>query len=161
MKINKVLTFILFFGCFAVNAQQTEIKLKEYSFSEAERLQENNPRPLFIFIYTDWCKICEGMKKTTFKNNEVISLLNKHFYFIKLNGEEKKDITFLGKTFAYKPTGNKTGTHQLAKELSSIKGKISYPTTTILNSKFEIDIQVDRFINSKKMKKILESYLNH
>ncbi|MBU3010867.1 DUF255 domain-containing protein [Polaribacter vadi] len=158
---SKVLIIIFFFGCFALKAQHSEIKLKEYSFSEVESLQKSNPKPLFIFIYTDWCKICEGMKKTTFKNDKVISLLNKHFYFIKLNGEEKKDITFFSKTFVYKPSGNKTGTHQLAKELASIEGKISYPTTTILNSKFEIDVQVDSFINSKKIKKILESYLNH
>ncbi|WP_405563028.1 thioredoxin family protein [Polaribacter sp. Asnod6-C07] len=158
---SKVLIIIFFFGCFALKAQHSEIKPKEYSFSEVESLQKNDPKPLFIFIYTDWCKICEGMKKTTFKNNEVISLLNNQFYFIKLNGEEKNDITFLGKTFFYKPSGNKTGTNQLAKELAFIGGKISYPTTTILNSKFEIDIQVDSFINSKKMKKILENYLNH
>ena len=34
------------------------------------------------------------MKKTTFKNKKVIQLLNKKFYFIKLNAEEKPDITY-------------------------------------------------------------------
>ncbi len=158
---SKLLIIIFFFGCFALKGQHSKIKLKEYSFSEVESLQKIDPKPLFIFIYTDWCKICEGMKKTTFKNNKIIELLNNNFYFIRLNGEETKDITFLGKTFVYKPSGNKTGTHELAKELANINGKISYPTTTILNSKFEIDIQIDSYINSKKMKKLLENYLNH
>ena len=43
------------------------------------------------------------MKKIIFKNEKAIRLLNDHFYFIKLNGEEKKDISFLGKTFNYMP----------------------------------------------------------
>ncbi|HCY98200.1 MAG TPA: thioredoxin family protein, partial [Polaribacter sp.] len=87
---------------------------------EAEKLQQEKAKPILIFIYTDWCKICHGMKRTTFKNKKVISLLNEKFYFIQLNGEEKKAISFLGKTFRYKPTGTTTGSHQLANELGAI-----------------------------------------
>jgi thioredoxin-related protein len=95
------------------------------------------------------------MKKTTFKNKEVIQLLNNNFYFVRLDGEEKKDIIFLGKTFVYKPSGANTGVHELADELASINKRISYPTTTILNSKFEIELQINGFSNAKEMKKIL------
>ena len=77
-----------------------------------------------------------------------------------LNGEEKKDITFLDKTFAYKPTGNKTGVHELAKALGSINGKMSYPTSILLNSRFQIELQIDSFINSKKMNDLLSDYLS-
>jgi thioredoxin-related protein len=95
------------------------------------------------------------MKKNTFKNEKVIRLLNDHFYFIKLNGEEKEDISFLGKTFNYIPKGTNTGIHELASELGSIKGKITYPTTTILNSKLEIERQLNGYINSRNMNMIL------
>jgi thioredoxin-related protein len=95
------------------------------------------------------------MKETTFKNKKIIQLLNDNFYFVKLNGEEKKDITFLGKTFVYKPTGTNTGVHELAKELAAIQKRISYPTTTFLNSKFVIQLQINGLCTAKKMEEIL------
>ena len=156
--IRKILSIFIFIGCFATFSQTEETKeteLKIYTFSELEKLQQQKPKPVAIFIYTDWCKICFGMKKTTFKNKEVIQLLNNNFYFVRLDGEEKKDIIFLGKTFVYKPTGSNTGVHELADELASINKRISYPTTTILNSKFEIELQINGFSNAKEMKKIL------
>ena len=133
--------------------------LKIYSFEEVEQLQKKNQKPLLVFIYTDWCKVCYGMKKTTFNNSNVIQLLNKKYYLLMLNGEEKKDISFLDKTFTYKPAGNNTGVHELAKALGSINGKMSYPTLILLNSKFQIELQIDSFINSKKMNALLTDYL--
>lgn len=158
--IKKKFILSFFFGCFAINAQEKLEKevLKSFTFEEVEQLHQQNPKPILIFIYTDWCKICFGMKKNTFQNNQVIKLLNDKFYFIKLNGEEKKDIIFLRKTFVYEPSGNKTGTHELAKELATIKGKISYPTTTILSKEFTIDVQIDSYLNSESFYKLIENY---
>ena len=150
--IRKILSIFICVGGFATYSQ-TELKM--YTFSEVEKLQQQKPKPVAIFIYTDWCKICFGMKKTTFKNKKVIQLLNNNFYFVRLDGEEKKDIIFLGKTFVYKPTGSNTGVHELADELASINKRISYPTTTILNSKLEIELQINGLYNAKEMKKIL------
>lgn len=157
--MKKFLLLFLLFGYFATNAQSEKKTLNTYTFSEIEKLHQQKPKPIVIFTYTDWCKICLGMKKKTFKKKEIINLLNDKFYFVKFNAEQKEDITFLGKTFVYKPSGNNTGIHELAIALASIEGKISYPTTTILNPKLEIDLQIDSFINSKKMKSILNKYL--
>jgi thioredoxin-related protein len=154
-----ILLFVIFFGCFATTAQTEKTKLNIFTFSEVEKLHQQKPKPIVVFIYTDWCKICHGMKRNAFKNNEIIDLLNNQFYFVKLNAEQKEGITFLGKTFVYKPSGNKTGINELAIELASIDEKISYPTTIILNSKLEIDFQIDNYINSKKMKAILKRFL--
>jgi len=159
--IKKLLLISFFFGCITINAQEdieTEV-LKTFTFEEVEKLYQQKPKPMVVFIYTDWCKLCFGMKKNTFQDEEIIQLLNNKFYFIKLNGEEKKNINFLGKKFVYRPSGNKTGTHELAKELASIKGKISYPTTTILSNTFQINAQIDHYMNSEKFYQLLESYL--
>jgi thioredoxin-related protein len=153
--MKKALFLFIFFESLTIFSQSEKVSLKVYSFSEVEKLQLQNPKPIVVFIYTDWCKICHGMKKTTFNNNEVITLLNDTFYFVKLNGEEKNDIPFLGKTFVYKPTGANTGIHELANELAAKKGRIAYPTTTILNSKFEIDLQLGGYLKSEKMIAIL------
>ena len=155
--MKKIIILILFIANLATFSQSVKSELRVFSFEEVEQLHQQ--KPIVVFTYTDWCKICFGMKKNTFQNDEIIKLLNDKFYFINLNGEEKKEITFLGKTFVYKPSGNKTGTHELAIELAAIKGRISYPTTTILNSNFEIEAQIDGYLNSKKFYKFINNYI--
>ncbi|WP_296635007.1 DUF255 domain-containing protein [Polaribacter sp.] len=139
-------------------AQEKTTGLKKYTFPEVEKLQKIAPKPMVIFLYTDWCKICYGMKKNTFQNSKVIEKLNSDYYFVMLNGEEKSDITFLGRNFSYKPSGN-SGIHELANQLTISEDKISYPTTIILNSDYEIDVLFDGYLNSKKMNSILDKYL--
>jgi thioredoxin-related protein len=159
---KKVLFLFIFFGCFTIYAQESKGKevLNIFTFEEVEEIHQQIPKPILVFLYTDWCKICFGMKKTTFKNRKVIQLLNEKFYFIKLNAEEKQDITFLGKIFTYKPTGINTGMHELAVELGTIKKTIIYPTTIILNTVFEIDAQLTGLYNARKMIGILTAYID-
>ncbi|MCI2228645.1 thioredoxin family protein [Polaribacter sp. MSW13] len=153
--MKKVFYIIVLFGCFATQSQTKKESLKVYSFKDVEELHQQNPKPMVVFIYTDWCKYCFAMEKTTFNNKDVIKALNDKFYFVKLNAKEKKDILFLNKQFKYKPTGSNTGIHQLAKELALKKGRISYPTTTILNLELQIELQITRYMKSKKLIQIL------
>lgn len=159
---KKLLFLFIFFGCFTIYAQELKGKevLNIFTFEEVEEIHQQIQKPILVFLYTDWCKICFGMKKTTFKNRKVIQLLNEKFYFIKLNAEEKQDITFLGKIFTYKPTGINTGMHELAVELGTIKKTIIYPTTIILNTVFEIDAQLTGLYNARKMIGILTAYID-
>ena len=161
MNFTKTLLFIfIFFGCFTTYAQKTqkEETLKTLTFTEVEKLQQENPKPIVVFISTEWCKICFGMKRTTFQNKDVIQLLNNNFYFIHLNGEEKETLLFYGKEFNYKPTGVKTGVHELAIALAGTDKRIAYPTTTILNTSLEITTQIVGYIKSREMKRILKKY---
>ena len=159
---KKLLFLFIFFGCFIICAQERNGKevLNIFTFEEVEELHQQIPKPILVFLYTDWCKICFGMKKTTFKDQEVIKLLNDNFYFVKLNAEEKKEITFLGKMFTYKPTGINTGMHELAAELGTIKKTITYPSTIILNTVFEIEAQLTGLYNAREMISILTTYID-
>ena len=159
---KKLLFLFIFFECFTIYAQERKEKevLNIFTFEEVEKLHQQKPKPILIFLYTDWCKICFGMKKTTFKNKKVIQLLNEKFYFITLNAEEKQAITFLGKTFTYKPTGTNTGVHALAAELGTIKKTITYPTTILLNTVFEIHAQLTGFYTAREMTDIMTRYID-
>lgn len=129
------------------------------SFEKLEILQKNAPKPVVIFLHAPWCKFCENMKHTTFKNEEVKKLLTEEFYFVSFNGESKEDVTFLGRTFKYKPNGANTGIHELAEQLGTKNGVISYPTLVFLNEKYEILHQNDGFLTAKQMKKVLNKML--
>lgn len=95
-------------------------QLKTYSFEEAEKLSKENPKPIVIFIHTSWCNYCRMMKNSTFKNQEIITLLNDNYYFISFDAESKDDIHFDNHTFQFKPNGQNIGIHELATELATI-----------------------------------------
>lgn len=145
---------ILIINSFFSLAQETQ-KLRVYTFEEVEKLHQLNPKPLLVFVYTDWCKICFGMKKTTFQDKGVSSLLNKHFYVIFFNAETEKEIQFFGKYFQNKPSG----IHELATILASKNNQIAYPTITVLNKEFEIKLQLQGFTKGTELTSILNSFL--
>ena len=131
-------------------------QLKTYSFEEAEKLAKENPKPFVVFIHTSWCKYCKMMENSTFKNPEIIHLLNSDFYFISLDAESKTEIHFNNHTFQFIPKGQNTGVHELATALATINSQVVYPTVTILESNFSIVFQKHSFLSSKELLIILE-----
>ncbi len=131
-------------------------QLKTYSFEEAEKLAKENPKPFVVFIHTSWCNYCKMMENSTFKNPEVVSLLNTDFYFIPLDAESKKDIHFNNQTFQFIPKGQNTGIHELATALATINSQVVYPTVAILQTDFSIVFQKHSFLNTKDLLIVLE-----
>lgn len=130
-------------------------QLKSHSFAEASELSKSDPRPFVVFIHTDWCKYCQMMEHTTFKNDEVIELLNKQFYFIRFNAENPESINFGGNTFYFKPNGRRSGIHDLAVQLAQINTTVAYPTITILDADYSITLQKPSFTDAKTLLFIL------
>lgn len=152
MKKLIYITAIFFWATSSVFAQ-----LKIYTFEEAEELSKENPKPLVIFVHTSWCNYCKLMENSTFKDPEIIQLLNSNFYFVPLDAETKSSIRFNNHTFSFKPNGPNTGIHELATALASIDSKVVYPTITILQADYSIVFQKHSFINSKQLILILEN----
>jgi len=96
---------------------------------------EENPKKIFIDVYTDWCGWCKRMDKATFQKPEVAAYMNEHYYNVKFNAEQKEDITILNNTFTFVAQGQR-GYHELAAAL--LNGKMSYPTVIFMNNKFEM-----------------------
>ena len=131
-------------------------QLKTYTFEEAEKLSKENPKPFVVFIHTSWCNYCKMMENSTFKNPEIITILNDNFYFISLDAESKTEIHFNNHTFQFIPKGQNTGVHELATALATINSQVVYPTITILKSDFSIVFQKHSFLSSKELLIILE-----
>jgi len=150
--MKKLFLLIFFFGITSTGFCQ----LKSSSFEEVDSLQQIQKRKIIVFIHTDWCQFCQRMKATTFKNQEIIQKLNSDFYFIDLNAEEKRDITFNNHTFKYKPSGNNVGVHELALQLGTMNNQIVYPVLCVLNEKNEIILQYNNYLSPKDFKLLLE-----
>ena len=143
---KKLLILLIFFCTFSGFAQ-----LKTYTFSEAEKLEQQNPKPIFVFIHTSWCKYCKMMENSTFKNPEVVQLLNDNFYFVSLDAEQKNPILFKNNTFRFQPKGQNTGVHELAEELGTVDGAMTYPTFSILDKNNTILLQISDYTDAKTM----------
>ena len=107
------------------------------SWNEAAELAatEENPKKIFIDVYTDWCGWCKKMDKDTFQNPEVAEYMSQNYYMVKLDGEGKEPIEFKGKTYNFVPSGRK-GYHELAATL--MQGRLSYPTTIFLDEEMNM-----------------------
>lgn len=150
--MKKLFLYIFFFGITSTGFCQ----LKSSTFEDIDNLQQIQKRKIIVFIHTDWCQFCQRMKQTTFKSQEIIDKLNSDFYFIDLNAEEKRVITFNNQTFKFKPSGNNVGVHELALQLGTINKQIVYPVLCVLNEKNEILLQYNSYLSPKDFKLLLE-----
>jgi thioredoxin-related protein len=154
MMLKQTSIWILW-ACMFLQAQNVFSQIKTYQFSQIDSLQKVEQKKVLVFIHADWCKFCQTMKNTTFKNDSIIDKLNNQFYFIDFNAEEKNDISFNGHSFKYNPTGINTGIHALAEQLATVDNKVAYPTLCFLNVDNEIIFQHNQFINSTDLQIIL------
>ncbi|MFN8281580.1 MAG: DUF255 domain-containing protein [Chitinophagales bacterium] len=110
-------------------------KIKWLTWDEMVKLNEKNPKKIFIDFYTSWCGWCKVMDRNTFEDSIVAELMMKDFYCVKFDAERKDTITFLGKQWPWIP-GGRGGYHTLAAYF--MQNQLSYPTFCVLTSKFEL-----------------------
>lgn len=133
-------------------AQGTTSPIKWYTIEEAQRLQAQDPKPILIDLYTDWCGYCKRLDVYTFSNKTIAGYLSKHFYPVKFNAEQREAVVFSGKTF--ENTGNKERSpHDLAIALTG--GKLSYPTLIYLNKESKVVSVVPGYCTPSQLEPIL------
>ncbi len=59
----------------------------------------NEPKPIFIDVYTDWCKYCKIMESTTYKDRKIVQYMNRYFHAVKMNPEQEGNIEYDGKAY--------------------------------------------------------------
>lgn len=117
-----------------ITSTVTSAQVKWLSFEEAVAKAKEDPKPIFIDVYTDWCGWCKKMDVATFNEDKVAAVLQNDFYPVKFNAEQQETINFNDHAFKFVPNGRK-GYNELAVAL--LDGKLSYPSVVFLNEKME------------------------
>jgi thioredoxin-related protein len=136
-------SFTAFTSSTSADVKEAGAKVKWYTWEEAIKANEKEPKKLMIDLYTDWCGWCKRMDKTTFSDPKVAQYLNENFYPIKFNAEQKETIVYQGHEFKFVNQGRR-GVHTLAYSL--LDGKLSYPSIVFM------DEEVKRIMISKGYK---------
>jgi len=110
-----------------------DVTINWVSWEEAVELNKENPKKIFVDVYTDWCGWCKKMDKSTFVDKEITEYMNEHFYAVKFNAEQKEEIEFNGTTFKFVKSGRR-GAHELAAAL--LNNRLGYPSFVLLDEEF-------------------------
>ena len=116
--------------------------------------QKIEKKKVIVDLYTDWCGWCKKMDKTTFKNPVIVNYINKNFYAVKFNAEQKEDINFDGHIYKFVGSGRR-GYHELAAALS--QNRLSYPTYVFLDE----DIKLLQVIPGYQQADMFEYIINY
>jgi len=143
---------IVIFVNFNAMAQEREL-VKWHTIEEVQELVKNEPRKIYIDMYTDWCGWCKVMDKKTFTNKDIADHLNTNFYAVKFDAEGKDNVVFKNQTFKFVAQGSR-GYHELAAAL--MQNKMSYPTSVFLDENLNIIAPLPGYQKPEQLNPILE-----
>lgn len=122
------------------------------TIEEAYAKMQKEPRKVLVDVYTDWCGWCKVMDRETYKNAEVIDYINKKYYAVKLNAEQRETITLGNQRFEFIAEGQK-GIHQMALALTN--NQPSFPTTVFLDDKFQMIQPLPGYMKAKEFHEVI------
>ncbi|MDX1910376.1 MAG: DUF255 domain-containing protein, partial [Saprospiraceae bacterium] len=125
------------------------------TLEQALEKSKTDKRKIFVDMYTDWCGWCKHMDSTTFIHPAVAKYLNEHFYPVKFNAEQERDIVFKDKTYHFKKNGAR-GYHELA--ALWLNNRLSFPTVVFLDENQQLIQPVPGYQDAAKMEAIINYF---
>ncbi len=119
------------------NAPNTSVNFHIGSFDSGKVRANKEGKLFFVEFYADWCTPCKWMDKTTFKDGNVVSLLNDNYVPLKMDIESS--------------------------EGRGLKGEYSVrmlPTILIFNSQGRMIERVEKTLSSEAMVSLLSFHNN-
>ncbi len=123
------------------------------SMDEVQGKMRQEPRKVYVDMYTDWCGWCKKMDASTFQNPNVIKYMNEKYYCVRFNAERKDTIRFMSKYYYFDPN---LRANNLASEW--MHGQLSYPTAIFMEERFQNPVPVPGYQEVKTMEMILKFF---
>ena len=123
------------------------------SVDELQAKMKENPKKVYVDVYTGWCGWCKKMDATTFQNPDLIRYMNTNFYALKLDAERQDVINFMGKEYHFE---SQYKANTFAVEM--LKGQMSYPTSVLMLENFQSPTPIPGFHTVKEMELFLSYF---
>jgi len=135
---------ISFSSISGANGQKPDF-LKWYSIGEAQELSELTNKDLLIFAVTEWCVYCKAMDRKAFKNSQIVTKINDHFYPVRIDIESDEAIIFNGE--------------QMTEAQFAEQYEMNIPPKTLfLNQKGEVLFEYTGFISEEVFRQLLSAW---
>lgn len=163
--MKKLFLFPFLIALFAIVAMKKKeqpavatekVSIEWLTFEEAVARCKKNPKKILIDVYTDWCGWCKKMDKDTYEHPMIASYINKHYYAVKFNAEQREPVVFDNHTFKFISQG-RGGYHELAASL--LQGQMSYPSTVFLDEQLRLIQPLPGYYNAKDFDPILKYFI--
>lgn len=153
--MKSVFSLLLVMG--SIGGVQAQDQIIEWlDFETAVQKQQENPKKIFIDMYTDWCGWCKKMDRETFAHPDIAAYMQEHFYMVKFDAERSDTVIFMNRSFVNKNPGKSRSSHELAQAL--LKGKMSYPSYVFLNEDMQIISVVPGFFPAKSFEPVINYF---
>ena len=129
--------------------QTTASGINWVTMEEVESLIQKEQRKVLVDVYTDWCGWCKRMDKDTYENPKVVEYINKHYYAIKFNAEQKTPITLGDRTFKFVPNAGRRGIHELA--VAMLGNRPGYPATVFFDQRLQFITKIPGYRKANEM----------
>ncbi len=95
LQMKKILLFVALLTVGTMSAQ----KINWMTLNEALAAQKEQPKKIFMDVYTTWCGPCKLLDRNTFGDKNVIDFINENYYAVKFNAEGTEEITYQDFTY--------------------------------------------------------------
>lgn len=98
-NINLLLFFSVFLALYfvvpiSVSGQQADQSSIWVTYDRMVESNQDQPKKIMLFMEADWCGVCKRMKREVFPDPAIQTLLNDHFYPVRIDIESDEEIQF-------------------------------------------------------------------
>ena len=115
-------------------------------------IAEENNKIILLYLYTEWCTWCKKMDKETYRDSEVVEIIDKYFVAIKMNPEQT--------SITYNFKGMQLTSKQLLKMLSR-QEVLKYPAIIFYFPDQNEIYREEGFQKAKSFRQLLSVYVDY
>ena len=130
------------------------------TLEQAQLRRAEQPKKIFVDLYTDWCGWCKVMDRKSFRHPVNIELMNKYFYAVKFNAEKGDSLNFGGETYKLIQRPGRKPLHRWARKFGKTPKGLSYPTTVYFNEALQHIQTIPGYLDPHTLEKVLEFFGN-
>lgn len=122
------------------------------NFQQLDSALQVEKKPVVVFLEAEWCVYCEKMKRESFTDSQIQSLLNEHFYAVSLDIEDEKAYRFNEEV--YENSGLEKY-HSLAYLFATAGEEPITPTLAVLDDRLAFRQFEQKYLSRKQLTTLL------